>query len=128
VDLRHTDEAVLRQAEAELAAYVQTLAQAQGLSVSTQRLARFEPVVFDPALVRRIEAVASAQGLRHRRISSGAGHDAQMLARIAPAAMIFVPSQGGLSHNPREFTPPQQLHAGAEVLREVLCGLAEVVA
>lgn len=127
VDLRHTDDAVLRQAEAELAAYLQAVAQAQGLRVSTQQLARFEPVVFDDALAQRIATAASAQGLRHRRMSSGAGHDAQMIARIDPAAMIFVPSQGGLSHNPREFTPPQQLHAGAEVLREVLCGLAEVM-
>jgi N-carbamoyl-L-amino-acid hydrolase len=56
---------------------------------------------------------------------SGAGHDAQMMARVAPAAMIFVPSRGGISHHPDEYTDPAQLVAGAEVLLDVasaFCG------
>jgi N-carbamoyl-L-amino-acid hydrolase len=57
-------------------------------------------------------------------MTSGAGHDAQMIARIAPAAMIFVPSQGGISHNPREHTEPDQLLAGAQVLLDVVRQLA----
>jgi N-carbamoyl-L-amino-acid hydrolase len=53
-------------------------------------------------------------------MTSGAGHDAQMIARIAPAAMIFVPSRGGISHNPREHTDETQLIQGAEVLLDVV--------
>ena len=53
-------------------------------------------------------------------MTSGAGHDAQMLARIAPSAMIFVPSRGGISHNPREHTDDDQLALGAQVLLEVV--------
>ena len=53
-------------------------------------------------------------------MTSGAGHDAQMIARIAPSAMIFVPSRGGISHNPREHTDEQQLVQGAQVLLDVV--------
>ncbi len=56
---------------------------------------------------------------------SGAGHDAQMLARVCPTAMIFVPSEGGLSHNVKERTAPALLEAGANVLLEALLELAD---
>ena len=86
------------------------------MSISTERLVRFEPVVFDAGLVQHIAAVTTQLGLSQRRMTSGAGHDAQMLARIAPAAMIFVPSHLGISHNPREHTDAAQLCQGAQVL------------
>lgn len=73
--------------------------------MTTERLARFEPVTFDSGIVELIEEAATARGLTSRRMTSGAGHDAQMIARVAPSAMIFVPSIGGISHNPKEFTP-----------------------
>ena len=57
-------------------------------------------------------------------MTSGAGHDAQMIARIAPSAMIFVPSAGGISHNPREFTDDADLVAGANVLLDVVMRLS----
>ncbi len=125
VDLRHVDDAALHAAEAELAAFVQQLAEAEGVDIETRRLARFAPVAFDARLVRHIEAAAAAHGHAARRISSGAGHDAQMIARIAPAAMIFVPSAAGISHNPREHTDAAQLALGATVLRDVLLALAQ---
>lgn len=53
-------------------------------------------------------------------MTSGAGHDAQMIARIAPSAMIFVQSIGGISHNPKEFTPDQDLVAGANIFLDVV--------
>ncbi len=125
VDLRHTDEAALQRAEHELADFVATLAAAQQLQIETRRLVRFEPVRFDARLVRTIEAAAQARGHATRRMTSGAGHDAQMLARTCPAAMIFVPSVGGISHNPREHTTPEDLARGATVLLDVLRTLAD---
>jgi beta-ureidopropionase / N-carbamoyl-L-amino-acid hydrolase len=125
VDLRNTDEAVLQRAEAELAAFVQRLAAQESLQITATRLARFEPVVFDARLVRLIEASAAARGHRTRRMTSGAGHDAQMMARVCPAAMIFVPSVQGISHNPREHTEPADLQRGANVLLDVLLALAD---
>uniref|UniRef100_UPI00168B0E58 M20/M25/M40 family metallo-hydrolase n=1 Tax=Geminicoccus harenae TaxID=2498453 RepID=UPI00168B0E58 len=86
---------------------------------------RFQPVRFDPALVARIEQAAAKRGLPVRRMTSGAGHDAQMLARICPSAMIFVPSRDGISHNPAEYTAPEALVAGAEVLLDVVRGLLD---
>jgi len=124
VDLRNTDETLLKQAEARLAGYLRELATDEGVHIVSRVLARFEPVVFDPVVVRRIETVAARLGLSHRRMTSGAGHDAQMLARICPSAMIFVPSARGISHNPAEYTSPTDLCAGADVLLQTLVELA----
>ena len=120
VDLRDPDEQRLQAAERRLADFLATLAEREGVTVETEQLVRFEPVVFDTALADRIQAAAQRRGLPHRRMTSGAGHDAQMLARIAPSAMIFVPSRGGISHNPREHTDDNQLILGAQVLLDVV--------
>lgn len=120
VDLRDPSEHKLQQAEAHLAQLLRQLAQEEGVSVDTEQLVRFEPVQFDAALADQIQACAEHRGLSYRRMTSGAGHDAQMIARIAPAAMIFVPSHGGISHNPREHTDDGQLLEGAQVLLEVV--------
>ncbi|WP_397409329.1 Zn-dependent hydrolase [Polaromonas sp.] len=124
VDLRNTDSAALAQAEADLHAYVQQAARAEGVRISSRALARFEPVDFDPAVVNLVEQQAQALGCSHQRMPSGAGHDAQMLARVCPSAMIFVPSVGGLSHNVREHTEPADLQRGAQLLLQVVLALA----
>jgi N-carbamoyl-L-amino-acid hydrolase len=124
VDLRDPDAARLRAEEAALAEYLADLAAAEGLGLAVERLARFEPVAFDPALVALVEQAAARRGLRTLRMTSGAGHDAQMMARICPATMIFVPSRGGISHNPAEFTAPAELEAGANVLLDTVRSLA----
>ena len=120
VDLRDPGEQRLQAAERRLADFLATLAGREGVTVETEQLVRFEPVVFDAALADRIQAAAQRRGVPHRRMTSGAGHDAQMLARIAPSAMIFVPSRGGISHNPREHTDDDQLALGAQVLLDVV--------
>jgi N-carbamoyl-L-amino-acid hydrolase len=124
VDLRHTDDAVLARAEDELRAYVDSAAGDEGVGVAWRELARFAPVTFDPAVIDRVEAAAGRRGLPCRRMPSGAGHDAQMLARVCPTGMVFVPSRGGISHNPGEHTDPEHLAAGASVLLDVLVELA----
>jgi N-carbamoyl-L-amino-acid hydrolase len=123
-DLRNTDDARLREAEARLASFLEQLARDEGVSIATRTLARFEPVVFDAAIVQRIGRIAGRLGFRHRRMTSGAGHDAQMLARSCPSAMIFVPSVDGVSHNPAEHTARADLVAGADVLLQTMLELA----
>jgi N-carbamoyl-L-amino-acid hydrolase len=123
VDLRDPDEERLREEEAALAAYLADLARSESVSVSAERLARFEPVAFDQRIVGLVENAARKRGLAAKRMTSGAGHDAQMIARIAPSAMIFVPSVGGISHNPREFTAEADLVAGANTLLDVVSEL-----
>lgn len=124
VDLRDPDEERLRAEEAALDAFLEALALKEDVTIATERLARFEPVAFDPAIVARIEAAARARGHSVRRMTSGAGHDAQMMARICPAAMIFAPSRDGVSHSPREHTDAADLVAGANVLLDVARGLS----
>jgi len=124
IDMRNTDEATLRHAEERLAAFLAGLARDEGVAIDVRPLARFEPVVFDAAIVERIERAARRLGHAPRRMTSGAGHDAQMIARVAPAAMIFVPSVRGISHNPAEHTEPEHLAAGADVLLHTLVDLA----
>jgi N-carbamoyl-L-amino-acid hydrolase len=123
-DLRNTDEALLRESERRLALFIGELARAEGVTIATRPLARFEPVIFDDGVVKLVERTAARLGHSWRRMTSGAGHDAQMLARVCPAGMIFVPSVKGISHNPAEHTAPADLAAGANVLLHTLLELA----
>jgi N-carbamoyl-L-amino-acid hydrolase len=125
VDLRNTDEALLKDAEARVAAHIAEIAAAEKVEVEAKVLARFEPVIFDKGLVDRVEHHAKGLGRTTRRLPSGAGHDAQMMQRICPTAMIFVPSVAGLSHNVKEHTEAADLVAGAEVLLNLILELAE---
>jgi len=124
VDLRNTDEALLQQAERRLAQFLQQLAKDEGVQVETKSLARFEPVAFDQGVADLVARTARKLGHSCRPMTSGAGHDAQMMARICPTAMIFVPSVRGISHNPAEHTEPAHLAAGADVLLHTLLELA----
>jgi beta-ureidopropionase / N-carbamoyl-L-amino-acid hydrolase len=124
VDLRNTDGAVLGEAEWRLRERVAAIADAEGVEVAWRRLARFEPVDFAPAIVDLVERTAGRLGHSVMRLPSGAGHDAQMLARVCPTGMVFVPSRDGVSHNPAEFTEPDDLAAGVAVLAQVLVELA----
>jgi N-carbamoyl-L-amino-acid hydrolase len=124
VDLRNTDESLLRQAEAVFNELCQRLADDEGVTIERRTLARFEPVEFDPDMIDLVEATAEQLGHSTHRMPSGAGHDAQMLARVCPTSMIFVPSVAGLSHNIAEYTTPQHITAGADVLLHVVLAAA----
>jgi N-carbamoyl-L-amino-acid hydrolase len=123
-DLRNTDEAALQESERRLAAFLTQLARDEGVAIQARRLARFEPVTFDAGVAALIARVAGRLGHSCRPMTSGAGHDAQMLARLCPTAMVFVPSVRGISHNPAEHTAPEHLAAGADVLLHTLLELA----
>jgi len=127
VDLRNTDDRILRDAESRLATYLEELAESEGVAITTTSLARFEPVEFDAAMVDLVEATAVRLGHSTKRMPSGAGHDAQMLARICPTAMVFTPSVDGLSHNIAEFTESTDIDAGANVLLQVVLDQLGVV-
>lgn len=128
VDLRNTDDNLLKQAEVRLHAAAEKFAAAQDCVVHRRILARFAPVDFDAALVDQVETQARALGHSVRRMPSGAGHDAQMFAPNCPTAMIFVPSKDGLSHNIKEHTAPEEIRAGVDVLMQVVLNQAGVAA
>lgn len=125
VDLRNTEEVLLQKAEDRLREFCEAIAEAEGVKITSRELARFEPVVFDPSVVDLVETTTRRLGFTNRRLPSGAGHDAQMLARVCPTAMVFTPSVRGISHNPAEHTDPADLVAGADVLLQVLTTLAQ---
>lgn len=120
IDLRNPNEQELQEEERELANYLKELAVSEAVSITTDQLARFNPVTFDESIVKLVEEIAGERGLESKRMTSGAGHDAQMMARICPTAMIFVPSKDGISHNPEEYTKDTDLVAGANVLLDVV--------
>ena len=124
IDLRNTDNAALLRAEARLAEFLARLAEDEGVKIETHSLARFDPVIFDKGVAALIARTAQRLGHSCRPMTSGAGHDAQMIARMCPTAMIFVPSVKGISHNPAEHTEPAHLAAGADVLLHTLIELA----
>ena len=124
VDLRNTDEALLKIAEQKVADFLVKIAAAEGVTITSHRLARFEPVKFDDGIADLIAQQAQALGYSCRSMTSGAGHDAQMMARLCPSAMIFVPSVKGISHNPAEHTEVKDLVAGGNVLLQTMLALA----
>ena len=126
VDLRNTDGAVLDEARRRMLALAEAAADDEGCALEVVSLADFAPVEFDDRVVALVERVATEKGLPARTMPSGAGHDAQMLARVCPAGMIFVPSHEGLSHNPAEHTDAVDLEAGANVLLDVVLELASL--
>ena len=87
---------------------------------------RMEPANSDKQIVEAISKAAARLELSSRRMPSGAGHDAQMMARIAPMGMIFVPSAGGISHSDKEFTSPRDCANGANVLLQTILGIDEM--
>ncbi len=125
VDLRNTDDNRLKEAERRVFEFAEQTAAAEGVGLMRRSLARFAPVAFAPQLVGRVEAIAKDFGLAVKRLPSGAGHDAQIMAAVCPACMIFVPSVGGISHNVEEYTAPADLAAGADVLLRLMLELAD---
>jgi beta-ureidopropionase / N-carbamoyl-L-amino-acid hydrolase len=81
------------------------------------------PAPTDPRVRRAIDEAARELGLKTRQMPSGAGHDAQDMARLGPIGMIFIPSVGGISHSPKEFSRPEDIENGASVLLHALLKL-----
>ncbi|MEY4116454.1 MAG: hypothetical protein RIQ32_1213 [Actinomycetota bacterium] len=123
LDVRNTDESRLQQAELRIANFLTEIAANEGVTITTRKLARFEPVIFDDQVIDTVESIAKQHGNSVQRMPSGAGHDAQMLARVCPSGMIFVPSVKGISHNPAEFTESIDLEAGANILLHTMLAL-----
>ena len=95
---------------------LERLAAEEELGLELRETHRKQPVALDAELQDRLEVAAAEEGATTLRLPSGAGHDAMVLAHHVPAAMLFVPSRGGLSHTPEEFSSPEQCELGARVL------------
>lgn len=124
VDLRNPDASALETAVRRVREEASRIAREEGVTLEIETLAEVAPVTFDEGTVRAIENASKTLGYSCQRMISGAAHDAQILARRYPAAMIFVPSRDGISHNVREFTRAEDVEAGANVLLHAIVQLA----
>ena len=120
--------AMMRAAEADVIAFYEEVAREEGVQIRWRQTARTDSAYFDKAIQARIAQAAARRGLRHESIVSGAGHDAQELAHLTRAAMVFVPGEfNGISHNPRELSTKEQCANGVNVMLDVLLSLADEV-
>jgi N-carbamoyl-L-amino-acid hydrolase len=128
VDLRAADDATLSAMDAALRAAVDAAAAGRGVAAQVEQVVYFAPQPFAPALVDSVREGAKSLSLSAMDVVSGAGHDAVYLARVAPAAMIFVPCKDGISHNEIEDARPEHLEAGCNVLLRAMLAQAGVAA
>lgn len=125
VDLRHPDDAVLAQMDAELRDGIARLALETQLDTTRlEQIFYYAPVSFDADCVGAVRAAAAGFGYSHRDMVSGAGHDACYLAQVAPTAMVFVPCIDGISHNEVEDAKPEWIEAGCNVLLQAMLARA----
>ncbi|GGG79643.1 allantoate deiminase [Paenibacillus radicis (ex Gao et al. 2016)] len=124
VDIRHSEEQLLQQFSESILDKFKEIAKWRGLEVSISPWLEAKSAPMHQALTDRLERISQDLSLTCRRISSGAGHDAQLFTAICPTAMLFVPSKAGISHSPLEYTSPEELADGVSVLAAFLYELA----
>ena len=126
VDLRNPDDALMTAAEQHLADHLDALAAEHGVDIAAERMAKTPVVPFDRGIQDVLATTARDLSLPFVRVMSGAGHDAQEIAAICPAAMVFVAGEhGGISHTPREYSNPDACGNGIDVLANAVLGLAD---
>jgi len=126
VDLRHADDAELERMEQETLAACERFAQAERCTAQVERVTNNPACKFDETCVAQVRKGAEEAGFSHMDIVSGAGHDAIYMARICPTSMIFVPCEGGISHNEIENAKAEDLAAGCNVLLHAMVERAGV--
>jgi allantoate deiminase len=124
LDFRHPDDTVLDGFEQRLRTLIEEVSTRRGLEVQLGDMLHQTGINFDSKICAALEASCSETGVRWRRMPSHAGHDAQVIGTICPAAMLFVPSQGGHSHRPDERTELGHIGSGIEILVRTLFRLA----
>lgn len=127
VDLRAADDASLTEMDRRLHEACTELAARESMTIDIEQVVYFPPQPFSPTLVAAVRQCASELGLTAMDIVSGAGHDAVYLARVAPAAMVFVPCKDGISHNEIEDASADDLEAGCNVLLHAMVRTARIV-
>jgi len=125
-DLRNHNDVILQQTEDEVEKSAEVIAHAANLELEINKLVRFKPVIFDDLVVDTIYQAANDLGYSSKKMISGAGHDAQMMAAVAPSAMIFIQSKDGISHDPAEYSSNEAIEKGAKVLYETCLRLANL--
>lgn len=124
LDVRDTSEAVLEELAAAFRKALSAIARRRGLMFEFEQQSYIRPVACSPEVVDVLSAQADRLGLDYLRMPSGAAHDAQIMGSIVPVGMVFVPSKGGQSHSPSEWTAWSDIEAGANVMLQTLLHLS----
>ncbi|XXC22255.1 allantoate deiminase [Bacillus subtilis] len=124
IDIRHQHQHVLEQFLQDMVALINGICLQKGIRAVIDEYMRIEPVPMDERLKAAAFETALENGFSCEEMVSGAGHDAQMIGRRYPACMLFVPSRGGVSHSPKEYTSARQLEIGVRALTDLLYKLA----
>src|SRR5258706_829699 len=126
VDLRNARDETLTKMREDVEGTVRRIAGECKVEGEIKQVVYFPPCQFTPELVGSVRNAATELGFSNRDIVSGAAHDAVYMARVAPTAMIFVPCEGGISHNEIENARPEDLAAGCDVLLQAVLARAGV--
>ncbi|MCA9607863.1 MAG: Zn-dependent hydrolase [Myxococcales bacterium] len=126
IDLRHPKDETLSRMDAEVRAAIAKTAEELRLETALEEIWYSPPVPFDAECVAAVRSAAEANGMSHRDIVSGAGHDACYVARVAPTAMVFIPCKDGISHNEIESATAEHVAAGCQVLCDAMLTRAMV--
>lgn len=126
LDVRDTSEAILEELSVAFRKTLSAIARQRNLMFEFQQKSFLRPVVCNEAIVEQLIGQATRLGLEHQRMPSGAAHDAQIMGRMVPVGMVFVPSKNGQSHSPAEWTAWADIEAGANLMLHTLTELAAV--
>ncbi len=123
LEIRDLSDAVIDALFERIRSRADAIAEASGTQFSFTRPYSGKPALTAPRIQEEIRRAAAGLGLTHRKMPSGAGHDAQDMALICPVGMIFIPSRGGISHSPEEYSSPGDIANGADTLLHTLLQL-----
>jgi len=127
LDLRSTDWGSLKAGQKEIDNYIKGLAKSEKLDLKIEEMVRFKPVHFPAQMCELVKNAALKNDLSFKKMPSGAGHDAQMMAQICPSTMIFIPSVKGISHNVEEYSYDKDLVNGVQVLFDAVVNKARLI-
>lgn len=116
VDIRATREDVINNIHSEMTKLIKELDEKYPVDIDLRKTLYISPVDMSEDLFNLLDRKAEELGIKYEKMNSGAGHDAMMMARIAPTSLVFVPSKDGLSHHPEEWTDYEDLAKGIELI------------
>jgi N-carbamoyl-L-amino-acid hydrolase len=124
VDLRHPDQTVLDNMQTQMFDIINNAAQKHHVGVEIEKVWQSPAIAFNDDCIQAVDSAAKTLGYTHKQMVSGAGHDSAYISRVVPTSMIFVPCEGGISHNEAENASASDLAAGANVLLHAMLSMA----
>jgi hydantoinase/carbamoylase family amidase len=124
VDIRSITAAAKRRVVRLVQARMREITRRRGLGIEILPIREEEPVPLDNRLVHLLEECCEARNISYEVMPSGAGHDAMQMAKIAPAGMLFIPSRRGISHSPLEWSDPEHICLGTQLLTDAMIRVA----